>query len=151
MRIPATFARLCRSGALRESLCDTAFEPVMRRCAARPETWITEDIVRSYMNLFRHGHAHSVEAWRSGELAGGLYGVALGGAFFGESMFFEKRDASKVALVALVERMKEQGMTLLDVQFTTPHLLRFGAKEIPREVYLRSLRNALTVDVSFFP
>ncbi len=148
--VPYSLARTIRSGRF-EIRIDTAFERVLRRCAARPSTWITEDIIQSYLNLHRRGHAHSVEAWSDGALAGGLYGVSMKGAFFGESMFYEKRDASKAALAALVERMKERGMVLLDVQYTTPHLTRFGAKEIPRDKYLRLLRKALEVETRFYP
>ncbi|MCZ7554848.1 MAG: leucyl/phenylalanyl-tRNA--protein transferase [Bacteroidia bacterium] len=128
---------------------DTCFERVMRECAARDDTWISEEIIRSYVLLHRQGNAHSVETWMDGELAGGLYGVALGGAFFGESMFHLRRDASKLALIALVERMLDKGMTLLDVQYSTQHLLTFGAKEIPRTSYLRLLEKAITQTVSF--
>jgi leucyl/phenylalanyl-tRNA--protein transferase len=129
---------------------DTCFEAVMRECAQRPEgTWISEELVEAYVRLHRLRLAHSVEAWREGELAGGLYGVALGGAFFGESMYFRQRDASKVALVALVERMRARGFTLLDVQFMTPHLERFGAMEIPRETYLERLEQALRIETRF--
>ena len=105
---------------------DTAFEEVMRQCGGREETWISETIVQSYLHLHKLGFAHSVESWHENKLVGGLYGVAFGAAFFGESMFSTMRDASKVALVRLVERMKEQGYELLDTQFTTPHLLQFG-------------------------
>jgi len=126
---------------------DTAFKPVIRGCADRGDgTWISEEIVGAYVQLHREGLAHSVEAWRGGELAGGLYGVALGGAFFGESMFSRQRDASKVALVALVERLRAGGFVLLDIQFMTGHLARFGAVEIPRADYLRRLEAALEVD-----
>jgi len=128
---------------------DTAFEAVIRACADRPETWISEVIIQSYLVLHRLGYAHSVEAWNGEELAGGLYGVALGGAFFGESMFSRAADASKVALVALVEALRGTGFTLLDTQFTTPHLTRFGAREIPRPEYLDLLRAALTVHARF--
>jgi leucyl/phenylalanyl-tRNA--protein transferase len=114
---------------------DAGFEEVMRRCAQREETWINEEIVESYVNLHRLGHAHSVEAWCEGRLAGGLYGVAIGGAFFGESMFHEVTDASKVALCALVGRLRERGYSLLDTQWVTPHLLTFGALEIPLADY----------------
>lgn len=117
----------------------TAFEEVMRSCAQRDETWINEEIIASYVNLHRIGHAHSVEAWLDGKLAGGLYGVSIGGAFFGESMFHEVTDASKVALHALVERLRARNFTLLDTQWLTPHLVTFGATEIPRTEYQRRL------------
>jgi leucyl/phenylalanyl-tRNA--protein transferase len=128
---------------------NTAFETVMRHCAEREETWISEEIVQSYLRLHALGHAHSVETWRSGELVGGLYGVALGAAFFGESMFSAVRDSSKVALVALVARLKAKGFELLDTQFITPHLARFGAREISREAYLHLLAQAIRKRRSF--
>lgn len=118
---------------------NTAFEDVMRSCARRDETWINDEILESYVNLYHLGYAHSVESWAGEELAGGLYGVAIGGAFFGESMFHEKTDASKVALHALVERLRSRGFTLLDTQWITPHLQTFGALEIPRTVYRQLL------------
>ncbi len=118
---------------------DVSFETVMRRCAVRDETWINEEIIQSYTRLHELGFAHSVEAWVEDQLAGGLYGVALGGAFFGESMFHEVTDASKVALCALVERLRARGFTLLDTQWITPHLRTFGALEIPRSVYQKLL------------
>ena len=123
---------------------DTAFERVIRACADRPEpTWISPEIIHAYTRLHRLGHAHSVESWQSGRLAGGLYGVALGGAFFGESMFHRVTDASKIALMALVERLTRRGFCLLDVQFDTPHLGRFGTQEIPRTEYLCRLQQAV--------
>jgi len=129
---------------------NTAFEPVMRGCADRAEgTWISEEIVEAFVRLHELGLAHSIETWRNDELAGGLYGVALGGAFFGESMFSRQRDASKVALAVLVERLRTRGFTVLDVQFTTPHLARLGALEIRRAEYHRRLRAALARSVRF--
>jgi leucyl/phenylalanyl-tRNA--protein transferase len=122
---------------------DTEFEAVMRACATREETWIDDVIVASYVNLHRLGHAHSVEAWQDGKMVGGLYGVSLGGAFFGESMFHEATDASKVALHALVTRLQERGFTVLDTQWLTPHLVTFGAMEIPRAEYQRRLAKAV--------
>ncbi|HUW81707.1 MAG TPA: leucyl/phenylalanyl-tRNA--protein transferase [Phycisphaerae bacterium] len=123
---------------------DTAFERVIRACADRPEpTWISPEIIQAYTRLHRLGHAHSVESWQGGCLVGGLYGVALGGAFFGESMFHRVTDASKVGLVVLVERLTQRGFCLLDVQFHTPHLARFGVQEIPRAEYLRRLQRAV--------
>jgi leucyl/phenylalanyl-tRNA--protein transferase len=119
------------------------YESVMRQCAEREETWISEDIIQSYLELYRLGFAHSVECWREEKLVGGLYGVSIAGAFFGESMFSIERDASKVALVCLVDRLKERGFELLDTQFLTPHLSRFGAEEIPRKRYLARLERAL--------
>jgi len=125
------------------------FEEVMRACADRQETWISEAIIKSYVQLHHVGMAHSVEMWKDGMLVGGLYGVAIRGAFFGESMFSKTQDASKVALVHLVMRLKERGYTLLDTQFTTPHLQRFGSREIPRAEYLQRLEKALTILCSF--
>jgi leucyl/phenylalanyl-tRNA--protein transferase len=141
---PRRLARLVRSGAFTVHI-DRAFETVMRACAARREegTWINDEILASYTALHRLGLAHSVEAWREGELVGGLYGVHLGGAFFGESMFHRAPDASKVALVALVERLVQRNFLLLDTQWVTAHLAQFGAIEIPRRQYLRLLSMAL--------
>lgn len=128
---------------------NSAFEAVMRECGKRPETWISEEIVGSYLELHRLGSAHSVESWREGSLEGGLYGVVIGGAFFGESMFSSARDASKVSLVFLVSRLRERGFLLLDTQFLTPHLARFGAKEISRHEYLKRLEKALEFECKF--
>ena len=125
------------------------FEEVMRACAEREETWISETIIQSYIQLHQLGHAHSVETWKDGKLAGGLYGVAIRGAFFGESMFSRLRDASKIALVNLVLRLKERGFTLLDTQYLTSHLEKFGAREIPRNEYLIQLEESLTKSCSF--
>jgi len=134
--------------------CDTAFETVMRGCAeprpGHPETWINEPIITAYTRLHRLGFAHSVECWQDHRLAGGLYGVALGGAFFGESMFSRVRDASKVALVHLVARLRLGGYTMLDVQFVTEHLARFGVEEIPARAYRRRLEAALAVRARFY-
>ena len=144
---PTRLLRVMRSGRFQVTL-DQDFEGVMRGCAAdRDEgTWITNDILASYCALFRRGYAHSIEVWREGRLAGGLYGVHLGGAFFGESMFHVETDASKVALVALVDRMRRCGFTLLDIQWVTPHLARFGAVEIPKARYLALLHEAVVLD-----
>jgi leucyl/phenylalanyl-tRNA--protein transferase len=128
---------------------NSAFEAVMLACAQREETWISDLILESYVNLHRLGHAHSVEAWLDGKLVGGLYGVALGGAFFGESMFHEVTDASKVALHALVTRLRERSFALLDTQWLTPHLVTFGAIEIPRIEYLRQLVAAVEAECRF--
>lgn len=147
-RVSRSLHKIVRSGRF-EVRSDAAFAEVVRRCAApapsRPSTWITPEIERAYLELHDRGLAHSVETWLDGELAGGLYGVALGGAFFGESMFSRVRDASKVALVALVERLRAGGFVLLDIQFKTAHLARFGAYEVLREEYLRRLKHALRV------
>ena len=122
---------------------DSAFLEVMHGCGEREDSWIDDTIRRSYGVLHLLGLAHSVEAWREGVLAGGLYGVALGGAFFGESMFSRVTDASKVCLAHLVDRLRVGGFVLLDTQWTTPHLERFGAREVPRSQYLGMLRQAL--------
>jgi len=147
--IPSRLRRVVRQGTF-EVRIDGAFEPVMRACAEREEgSWINDEIVESYSALHRLGLAHSVEAWHDQELVGGLYGVHLGGAFFGESMFHRVTDASKVALVALLDRLTRQGFLLLDTQWLTPHLEQFGGIEIPREAYLRQLSLALTRNCSF--
>lgn len=126
-----------------------AFSEVMRACAEREEgTWISREIITAYTLLHRHGFAHSVEAWQGDRLVGGLYGVALGGAFFGESMFHRETDASKIALVHLVDRMRERGFVLLDVQFMTDHLRSLGAREIPRKEYERRLAEAVDLECS---
>ena len=128
---------------------DTAFARVMRECAAREETWISEEIIGSYCELHRRGYAHSVEAWKDGELAGGLYGVSIGAAFFGESMYHRATDASKVALCGLVERMRQGGFKMLEVQWLTPHLQAFGAIEVPRADYLKRLAECLKESCEF--
>ena len=148
--IPHGLARRLKKNPF-EIRVNTAFRDVMRACAERDQTWITEEIIDSYERLFRLGHAHTVEAWQDGELAGGLYGVSLGGAFFGESMFHRRTDASKIALAALIARMQERGFVLLDTQWTTPHLATFGGIEIPRRTYLRRLRAALPRSCRFAP
>ena len=122
---------------------DTAFEAVMRGCAGRGETWINEEFIKTYTYLYTVGFAHSVEAWRGGALVGGLYGIAIGGAFMGESMFSHATDASKVCLVALVEHLKRQGYVLHDTQFLTDHLATLGVIEIPRATYERRLSEAI--------
>ena len=144
--VPHRLARTMRSGAFTVT-ADQAFADVMLACAApgpdRPETWINDEILRLYIALHAGGHAHSIECWQAGELVGGLYGVRLGAAFFGESMFSRRRDASKIALVALVDGLKRGGFVLLDTQFITAHLAQFGAIEIPRAQYLAKLAHAL--------
>lgn len=136
--LPHGLKRTLKKG-LFEIRIDCAFEQVMRCCSQRDATWINSEIIESYVNLHRLGCAHSVEAWQGERLVGGLYGVALGGAFFGESMFHEVTDASKVALAALVNRLRERGYTLLDTQWITPHLRTFGAIEIPLPLYRKML------------
>jgi leucyl/phenylalanyl-tRNA--protein transferase len=146
--VPSRLQRVIRQGKFTIRI-DTAFEEVIRSCAARGETWITREIIDTYTELHRLGFAHSVEAWSGDELAGGLYGVGLRGVFFGESMFHRATDASKVALAALVERLRTRDYLLLDTQWVTPHLLQFGAIEIPRVRYLRLLTRALDRSCSF--
>jgi leucyl/phenylalanyl-tRNA--protein transferase len=152
--LPRRLARTLRRGRF-EIRCDGAFEAVMRHCAAatddRPQTWINDEIVTLYTELFRRGAAHSVETWLEGELVGGLYGVHLGAVFFGESMFSRVTDASKVALVHLVARLRQGGFMLLDTQFVTEHLQRFGAVEIPRREYHSRLQAALAGSAYFPP
>ena len=128
---------------------NTAFEKVIRNCSDRNETWISEEIVQSYFELHKLGYAHSIESWHKDKLVGGLYGVALGGAFFGESMFSLMKDASKVALVALVERLSQNGFKLLDSQYITPHLKKLGAIEISRMEYLEKLKFAKSIQAFF--
>lgn len=151
--VPRRLMRTVRSGRF-EVRYDTVFEAVMRGCAApapgRETTWISEDLIQAYVELHRLGFAHSVECWREGRLVGGLYGVAIGGLFAGESMFHRERDASKVALVHLVERLRRGGFVLLDSQYMVgDHMRQFGAIEIPRSEYRRRLRAALMVEAKF--
>jgi len=145
-RVSRRLARTVRSDRFVVTT-DRCFQDVMLACASpaegREETWINDEILRLYAALHASGHAHSVESWLDGELAGGLYGVHLGGAFFGESMFSRATDASKVALVHLVARLRRGGFRLLDAQFLTPHLARLGAIEIPRARYLAKLNSAI--------
>jgi len=150
--IPSRLRRTVRRSPF-EVRFDTAFPAVIEACAEptadRPKTWINADILRLYTDLFESGFAHSVECWHDGRMVGGLYGVSLGGAYFGESMFSRVTDASKVALVHLVARLKAGGFTLLDTQFVTEHLSQFGALEIPRSEYRRRLAAALAVQADF--
>ncbi|MBW8895538.1 MAG: leucyl/phenylalanyl-tRNA--protein transferase [Acidobacteria bacterium] len=152
--VPSRLARVIRRGNFSIAV-NREFERVMRACAEAdrndddPGTWISEEIIESYTELHRLGLAHSVETWQEDRLVGGLYGVALGGAFFGESMFHHVTDASKVALAALVERMRTRGFTLLDIQWVTPHLEQFGALEISRGKYLQLLAQALPIEATF--
>lgn len=130
------------------------FETVVRSCAAsapgREDTWINDQILMLYLDMHAEGHAHSIEAWKDGKLAGGLYGVSLGAAFFGESMFSTVTDASKVTLVALIARLRTGGYQLLDTQFNTDHLKRFGAETIPQALYRKSLDEAIEQSSDFF-
>lgn len=152
--IPKSLAKAVRRN-LFEIRFDSDFEGAIDACAEvrneRPSTWINAPIREAYVGLFRRGHCHSVEAWCEGRMAGGLYGVTLGRVFFGESMFSRERDASKICLVHLVERLRERGFVLLDTQFTTEHLKRFGAVDVPRRKYERMLERALEGEATFFP
>jgi leucyl/phenylalanyl-tRNA--protein transferase len=148
LHVPRRLARSFLAGGF-EVAVDRDFAGVVAACADRPETWINAQIVRLYRELNRLGHAHSVEIRQDGALLGGLYGVALGGAFFGESMFSRRRDASKFALIALVARLRFGGFTLLDTQFVTDHLARLGAIEISRAAYHQRLQAALARPASF--
>ncbi len=151
-KVPHSLQRRVRSGIYRITM-DRAFEHVIRACAEpRPgavDTWINEKIIDTYLQLHHAGLAHSVEAWEEDQPdkpVGGLYGVALGGAYFGESMFHRQTDASKVCLVHLVEHLRARSFSLLDVQFVNPHLQQFGVIEIPRDDYLQELEHALQSD-----
>jgi leucyl/phenylalanyl-tRNA--protein transferase len=146
--IPRSLQRFLREGHF-EFRVNTAFREVMEKCATRTETWISNEIIRVYSELRDGGLAHSVETWHEGSLVGGLYGIALGGAFFGESMFSEVSNASKSALVWLVSRLRERNFVLLDTQFLNDHLVQFGTIEIPKSEYISLLQSALKVDASF--
>ncbi len=149
LHVSRRLARSFRHGGF-EIRLDADFAGVIAGCAARPETWINGEIARLYGELNRMGFAHSVEVWANGRLEGGLYGVALGGAFFGESMFSAARDASKLALIALVGRLNAGGFTLLDTQFVTDHLTSLGAVEISRAAYHRRLEAAVNRPARFW-
>jgi leucyl/phenylalanyl-tRNA---protein transferase len=146
--VPRSVRRLVKQGVF-ETRINTAFVDVMSACADREETWISRSIIDAYVALHRLGHAHSVEVWSEGMLAGGLYGVAIGGAFFGESMFSRKTGASKVALVSLVTHLREKRFELLDTQYTNSLLEQFGTIEIPRDDYCARLARAITVETTF--
>ena len=154
LHVSRRLARVLRRQPFRIEI-DRAFGQAIRACAADdrdpadPGSWIDDEIIVSYEALHARGFAHSVEAWHGDRLVGGLYGVALRGAFFGESMFHRETDASKVALVALVERLRSRGFTLLDTQWVTPHLEQFGAMEIPKSRYLERLEQSLARECSF--
>jgi leucyl/phenylalanyl-tRNA---protein transferase len=148
LHVSKSLGRAVRKGVY-EVWIDRNFEGVIRACARRPETWISEEIIRGFTMLHERGKAHSVEAYRDDELVGGLYGVTLGGAFLGESMFSRMRDASKVCLVHLVKRLKERGYVLLDCQIQNDHLASLGAVEIPEKEYLRRLEEALKLSRNF--
>jgi leucyl/phenylalanyl-tRNA--protein transferase len=146
--VPHVLRRLLRRRVFTTTI-DKAFSEVIAACAEREDTWINSEIIESYTRLHELGNAHSVEAWKEGRLAGGLYGVAVGGAFFGESMFHSVTDASKIALVALVEHLRARKFVLLDTQWLTPHLQQFGGIEISRNHYLRLLRRAVELPRKF--
>ena len=148
--VPKSLAQIVRQSKF-EIRINHDFEQVMSACAAQRQggTWINEELVAAYVRLHQLGFAHSVEAWQDNQLAGGLYGVSLGGAFFGESMFHTRPNASKVALVHLVDRLRLRGYELLDTQATTPHLRQFGCIDIPAGKYLQLLRKALVKKCEF--
>jgi leucyl/phenylalanyl-tRNA--protein transferase len=152
--VPKSLAKVIRQGRF-DIRIDSDFEGVIDACAEerseRPSTWINAPIREAYVGLHARGHCHSVEAWRDGKLVGGLYGVRLGRAFFGESMFSRETDASKVCLVALVDRLRERDFALLDTQFTTEHLKRFGAIDVPRAKYEKMLAAAMKGEAIFNP
>jgi leucyl/phenylalanyl-tRNA--protein transferase len=150
LKVSRRLARTIRSGRFQVTV-NRDFAGVIAGCADRPGpgNWITPDMAAAYTALHRLGHAHSVEVWREGALAGGLYGVAVGGLFAGESMFTRVTDASKIALAHVMDRLNERGFQLFDVQFLNPHTVRMGAVEIPRSEYLARLRRALRVSPSF--
>lgn len=150
--IPRSLRKTMRQNPFRIAY-DTDFEGVIEGCAeatgGRPSTWINSSIREAYGRLFERGHCHTVEAWQDDVLVGGLYGVTLGRVFFGESMFSRARDASKICLAHLVERLREKGFALLDTQFTTEHLKRFGAIDVPRRKYEAMLEKALEGEAEF--
>jgi leucyl/phenylalanyl-tRNA--protein transferase len=149
--VSRSLSRTLRKGGF-EVTFDRAFERVMRACADRgdeDETWINEEFIEVYTELYRRGEAHSVEVWVDGDLCGGVYGVHLGGAFFAESKFHRVRDMSKVALTHLVQHLVERGFGLLEVQYLTPHLARFGTIEVRHSAYMKLLREALEVKCEF--
>jgi leucyl/phenylalanyl-tRNA--protein transferase len=146
--LPHGLRRECKRKTF-EIKIDNSFGEVIRACARRSDTWINAEIIESYERVHELGYAHSVEAWSKGELAGGLYGVAIGGAFFGESMFHRATNASKIALVALMEHLRAQKFALLDTQWITPHLAQFGAIEVSRDKYLKMLKRAVDLSREF--
>jgi leucyl/phenylalanyl-tRNA---protein transferase len=151
--VPRSLRKVVRQARF-ETRVDSAFAQVIEACAAsrpeRPRTWLNDELLEMYCALHELGYAHSVEAWTEGRLAGGVYGVSLGAAFFGESMFTRRRDASKVALVELVARLRAGGYRLLDTQFVTDHLRRFGAIEVSRPAYRALLRDAIETPATFY-
>ncbi len=149
IRISRSFARVLRNAAY-EVRCDTAFEQVMRECAAprdgQPGTWITEDMIAAYCRLHAIGHAHSVETWIDGKLSGGLYGMAIGRMFYGESMFSRASNASKIALAHLARQLERWQFGMIDCQMNTPHLASLGAREIPRSEFITRLRELINCE-----
>lgn len=148
--VPGNLAKVIEREVFEVS-SDRDFQSVIAACSERTTTWISKEIIQVYTELHRMGYAHSVECWSDGKLVGGLYGVAIGAAFFGESMFFRETDASKVALVHLVRQLRAGGYTLLDTQYTTPHLEQFGVVEIPRAEYERQLSDAIDKKATWWP
>jgi leucyl/phenylalanyl-tRNA--protein transferase len=150
LHVPRRLARTLRSGRFRHTI-NRAFGEVIRGCADRPDDgcWLTPEMIAAYEELHALGHAHSLEVWTGDELAGGIYGVAVGGLFAGESMFTRRRDGSKVALVRLVEHLRQRGFQLFDIQMVTDHTARLGARAIPRLWYLARLRKALLCEARF--
>lgn len=150
--VPRSLQKVIRQQRF-ELRSNTAFEAVIRSCAEcqpdRPRTWLNDQLIELYCTLHEKHYAHSVECWLDDRLVGGVYGLSLGGAFFGESMFSRARDASKVALVSLIERLNQGGYCLLDTQFVTDHLKQFGAVQIPRDAYIRRLGQALAIEARF--
>lgn len=147
IKVSRSLKKTIRKGLFNVTM-DTAFEQVIRNCATaqrngQDSTWITKDMIEAYIRLHQAGYAHSVESWHKGELVGGLYGVIIGKAFFGESMFSKMSNASKAAFVTLIERLKEQRFKFIDCQVTTKHLLSLGAKQVPRKIFLGLLKDAL--------
>ena len=152
MHFSRRLLRTVRRGKF-QARCDTAFEQVLEGCATGPGrsggTWLTTEMIQAYCEMHRQGHAHSIETWHDGQLVGGTYGIALGGLFAAESMFYRQRDASKVALVHLVTHLRNRGYRLLDIQQWTPHTGRLGAVEISRAQYLERLATAVALPVTF--
>ena len=148
--VPGNLSKLIERGTFRVT-SDRDFDAVVHACADRKSTWISEEITQVYSRLHRMGYAHSVESWLDNRLVGGLYGVAIGAAFFGESMFFRETDASKVALVHLVRQLRAGGFTLLDTQYSTPHLEQFGVIEISRDAYETRLARAIGQSATWWP
>lgn len=147
LKVSRSLRKVINKGIFKVTM-DTSFEQVIRNCAGVPRegqggTWITEEMIEAYIRLHRSGYAHSMESWCEGELVGGLYGIILGKVFFGESMFSKVSNASKIAFVTIVERLKEQGFSLIDCQVTTEHLMSLGAREVSRKSFLKMLSKAL--------